>query len=144
MTEDPTPEHISIPADRTVKQPSQGFCRNPACVESGRRYTFEIENNHAACPKCGADRAPFVGLLVLTHLLIQDKDGPIDGDSGLRYLIACDTTRAYLATVTNKEAATDNESLYNCQGCAEAFLRHKNNRTLVSETTANQILTEGS
>jgi len=54
---------------------------------------------------------------VLTHLLIPTPDGPINGTGGLRYRIGCDAKRAYLATLTNLEAATDNPKIANCEGC---------------------------
>lgn len=60
-----------------------------------------------------------IGVLSLTHLLIRHEKGPIKGSGGLRYVIACDSERAYLATATNKEAATDNADLANCPGCLE-------------------------
>ena len=106
-----------VPEDRTVMQPAAGFCRNPECRENGKEFEFVVENDHFACPKCGADRSPMIGLLVLTHLLVRDNAGPINGAGGLRWALACAQDRAYLATVTNKEAATDNVKIANCPGC---------------------------
>lgn len=60
-----------------------------------------------------------VGLLVLTHLLIRDPNGPIKGHLG-RFKLACNTKRAYLATITNLEAATGDPSIANCPGCLAA------------------------
>lgn len=111
---------IEIPHDRTLNQPSTAFCRNPACREvSNQEFHFRVENDLFACPKCGADRSPMVGLLVLTHLLIPDAMGPVRGKGNRGYKIACDNKRAYLATVTNQEAATDNPKVANCPGCLE-------------------------
>lgn len=116
-------KQISVPSDHSLKQPAKGFCRNPECLENDNKYIFEIKHDNPACPKCGADRTPFVGLLILTHLLIRDKSGPIQGVGGLRYSIACDQKRAYLSTLTNKEAATDNQNIFNCRLCREAMQR---------------------
>lgn len=111
---------ITVPQDRSLKQPAMGFCRNPQCRErSDQEYRFIIEHDHCACPKCGANREPMIGLLVLTHLLIPSPDGPVIGGGGIRYEIACDARRAYLATATNMEAVTDNYRVANCPGCVE-------------------------
>jgi hypothetical protein len=111
---------IAIPEDRTTEQPARGYCLNMACAEDGRRFEFEAENDHFACPKCGADSGPTVGLLVLTHLLIADPRGPLLGQGG-RFRLACAANRAYLATITNLEAATGEPTIANCPGClAEA------------------------
>ena len=61
-----------------------------------------------------------VGALVLTHLLLPDPKGPVNGSGGLRYRMACDSARAYLATTTNMEAATDDRAIANCPGCLQA------------------------
>lgn len=58
-----------------------------------------------------------VGLLVLTHLLIPSAKGPVKGQGGRRFAIACDQQRAYLATATNQEAVTDQAGIANCPGC---------------------------
>jgi hypothetical protein len=107
---------IKVPEDRTIHQPAAGFCRNPECRDDDREFRFTVENDRFACPKCGADRSPQVGLLVLTHLLLPHPQGPILGKAG-RWVIACDDERAYLATATNLEAATDNAKIANCPGC---------------------------
>lgn len=113
---------IAVPQDRTLSQPVVGFCRNPLCIEkAGQEFRFKVEHDRFACPKCGADRAPMVGALVLTHLIIPAVGGPINGRGGTTHRLACDSTRAYLATATNLEAATDNAQVANCPGClAEA------------------------
>lgn len=108
-----------VPRDRTIKQPAEGFCRNPECAVDGQQYRFRVEHDHFACPKCGADTPPMVDVLVLTHFLHRHDRGPIRGKGGLRFVIACDDKRAYLATATNKEAATDNIDLVSCPGCLE-------------------------
>jgi len=61
-----------------------------------------------------------IGTLTLTHLLVHDEHGPVRGKGGVPYKIACDSKRAYLATVTNDEAATDNVEVANCPGCIAA------------------------
>lgn len=114
---------IIIPGDRSVKQQSFGVCMNPACreVSTDERFTFPVEHDHFACPKCGANKSPTVNLLALIHFLIPDRQGPIEGMGGLRYRLGCDEKRAYLATTTNQEAATGELAAANCVGClAEA------------------------
>lgn len=113
---------IEIPRDRTIKQPVLGCCYNPECLEDRRkgRFEFQSEHDHFACPKCGADRAPLVYMLVLIHLLVPQKGGKIVGKGGIEYNLACDETRAYLATVTNQEAATGDPTAANCPGCLAA------------------------
>ena len=113
---------VAVPQDRTLSQPVIGFCRNPRCCEqSNKEFQFKVENDLFACPKCGADRPPMVGVLVLTHLIIPQQGGPIIGKGGTRHRLACDSKRAYLATVTNLEAASDNANVVNCPEClAEA------------------------
>ena len=110
---------ITIPRDRTTRQPARGFCFNPECLEDSDndRFEFDVEHDKFCCPKCGNNRPPGVGLLVLTHLLIRDNKGPIHGDMGLSYRLACHKDRAYLATVTNMEAATGDPEFCNCAGC---------------------------
>lgn len=109
-----------VPNDRTIKQPAAGFCRNPECREkSDEEFQFVVEHDHFACPKCGANSLPMVGVLVLTHLMIRNEAGPIVGHGGLRWALGCDQVRAYLATTTNQEAATDNPKLANCPGCLD-------------------------
>ena len=113
---------IAIPHDRTDQQPLRGYCLNPACLEDSadQRFEFDVEHDRFACPKCGGQDAPMVGLLVIIHLLIRDAKGPIKGQMA-RFRVACNTKRAYLATLTNMEAATGDPSIANCPGCrAEA------------------------
>lgn len=112
---------IVIPGDRTVKQRSFGVCMNRACLEKNtdERFTFQVENDHFACPKCGADKPPLVGMLALIHFLIPDKTGPLEGAGGLRYRFGCDSTRAYMATHTNQEACSGQIEAVNCIGCLQ-------------------------
>lgn len=132
-------EKISVPEDRTLKQPTRAFCRNPECSTNGR-FEFDFEHDNPACPKCGANRQPMVGMIVLTHLLIRNKKGVIEGEGGLRYSLACDEPRAYLATVTNLEAATDNVVLANCAGCASVFKQKSNHASSLQQTKTNKVL----
>jgi hypothetical protein len=92
---------------------------NPECLvdSDDKMFTFDVQHDGFACPKCGNNRAPGVGLLVLTHLMIRDRNGPIHGDMGQSYRLACHKDRAYLATVTNLEAATGDIRFCNCPGC---------------------------
>ena len=112
-----------VPVDRTIKQPAEGFCRNPECAEDGKEFHFTVEHDLFSCPKCGANTSPMIGVLVLTHLLVRDESGPIIGAGGLRWALACSEDRAYLATATNQEAATDNLHLINCPGCVAGALK---------------------
>lgn len=114
-----------IPLDRTNKQPVIGYCLNPACRERSDddRFEFPVEHDRFACPKCGYDTPPRVGVLVLTHLLFEDPKGPIGGGEGRRYRIACDPKRSHLATLSNKEAATGDAYVANCPGCLLEYQR---------------------
>lgn len=113
------PLRVTPPADRTCKQPVRAYCANPQCWEMAERgrFEFEVEHGEVTCPKCGANEPPMIGLLVLVHLLLPDPRGPINGAGGIRYRIACDEHRAYLATTTNKEAATGAVEAANCGQC---------------------------
>jgi hypothetical protein len=116
------PGGIPIPKDRTTQQRPRAYCMNPQCRDvSDEEFHFNVENDHFACPKCGNNQPPGVGLLVLTHLLVPDRKGPIVGENGSRWRLGCEQKRAYLATVTNLEAATGDPAVANCTGClAEA------------------------
>lgn len=116
---------ISVPSDRTCSQRAAGFCRNPKCCDKATgEFHFVVENDKFSCPKCGADAAPMVGLLVLIHLLIPVKNGPILGSGGITYQLGCDDKRAYMATHSNQEACTGEVEHANCPGClAEAEKR---------------------
>jgi len=109
---------VVMPKDRTIKQPVFAFCRNPECrVVSNQDFTFHVEHAHVACPKCGANQDPMIGVLTLCHHLMPHPQGPIIGHAGRRYRLACDAKRAYLATATNLESATDQPQIVNCPGC---------------------------
>ena len=136
-------DQVLIPEDRTLKTPSRGFCRNPECQEPGTsRFEFTVEHAEIECPKCKANRSPMIGLLSLTHLLVLDPQGMVEGELGKRYKIACDTTRAYLATLTNAEAATDNIDVYNCPGCAQYIQNNLNQKTLAQNLQVEKIIKE--
>lgn len=118
----------TIPEDRTQKQPVSCFCRNPDCVEipGGMFFVFQHEHSHVECPKCGATEAPMVGVFVITHYMAKlPKRGQIVGVGGLRYTVACDEKRNYLATATNMEAASDQIEAVTCPGCLEAIRTKK-------------------
>jgi len=109
---------IIIPEDRSTKEPVIGYCYNPACKPHNHdRFEFIADNDLFACPKCGANQPPYVGQLVLIHHLKPSPTGPIAGTSGLRYMIGCDTKRAYMATITNLETASTELSAVNCETC---------------------------
>lgn len=115
-------QKIIIPGERTQKQPVTAFCRNPQCLpDSGaKRFEFEVTHADVACPKCGATEAPMIGLLSLIHFLYRNPKGKILGQGGIRYQLACDDSRGYLATLGNDEAATDQLIAVNCPGCLKA------------------------
>lgn len=117
----------TIPNDRTKKQPVYCFCVNPECLDESchTRFVFPHEHGQVECPKCGATESPYVGVLVLTHYMARLPRGPIRGVGGLGYHIACDPTRAYLATATNQEAATDQIEAVTCPGCLAAYQSKK-------------------
>lgn len=116
------PKQVNVPSDRTCKQPARGYCLNPLCMEkAGQRFEFDTEHSPIVCPKCKQDKAPMVGLLVLIHFLYHDPaGGPITGSDGMDYRLACDTERAYMATVSNLEAASGEIAAVNCPGCLKA------------------------
>ena len=113
---------IHVPNTRTQKQPAVGCCHNPKCAgPHGERFEFLTEQTPIVCPKCGADHAPMVNILVLIHFLYHDPaGGPITGSDNMDYRLACDDERAYLATVDNLEAATGDIKAANCPGCLAA------------------------
>lgn len=121
---------------QTVKQPVVWRCPNRECVEPatlfdptdlaalnrpGVRY-FEFAADYPECPKCGSG-PPAVTKRALIHLLVRDKKGPILGDMGLRWSMACDPKRTHLATEDNGEAATGNSLAINCPGCIAALAK---------------------
>jgi len=108
---------IIIPYDRTQLQQPVGYCVNPACVPKGKtRFEFPVDHSNFSCPKCGGDKPPAVGLLVLTHFLTKNPQGKIVS-LGISYSLACDESRAYMATVSNLEAASGDPEAVNCEGC---------------------------
>ena len=118
---------LIIPNDRSTKQRVRCICRNPECLESSDKPHFEFTSEHAhiTCPKCGANRSPMVAMLALVHFLHRERSGPIVGVGGLRYRLACEEKRAYLATTTNQEAATGDFAHVNCPGCLKAAIDKK-------------------
>lgn len=124
------PLKIAVPEDRTTAHPVVAFCMNQECVEHDERgtpkerFTFEVSSGEVACPKCGANEGPLVGLLTLVHVLLRDNNGPVWGMGGLRYKLACDPKRRTLATPTNLEAATGDIRAANCPGCLAYCAEH--------------------
>ncbi len=102
--------------DQTNKQPVVWMCQNADCTGPLRR-SFDFISDYPICPKCGADGDPTVQKRVLIHLLVRDPKGPIAGERGSRWRLACDGTREHLATHTNGEAATGDPTQINCPGC---------------------------
>lgn len=105
--------------DQTTKQPVVWRCPNPECFDTDLDYFFEFKADEPVCPKCGLG-PPAVQKRVLIHFLVRDSKGPIYGQMGLRYRMACDARRSYLATPTNGEAATGDPTSVNCPGCLAA------------------------
>ncbi len=106
----------SIPVDRTENQPLDWICQNPDCREKPTDRFFQFRSDQPRCPKCTSFGPPAVQLVALVHLLVPDPQGPIAGQYR-RYYIACDPKREHIATVTNKEAGSDNLGAVNCPGC---------------------------
>lgn len=105
--------------DQTTKQPVIWRCPNPECRESNLANYYEFESDYPECPKCKLG-PPAVRKRVLIHILVRDPKGPIAGQYGLRYRLACDPKRWQLATPTNGEAATGDIAAANCPGCLAA------------------------
>jgi hypothetical protein len=66
-----------------------------------------------------------VGLLALIHLIVKHPQGRIKGVGGIRYGIACDPERAYIATNTNNECGTGDPAAVNCSGCKAEIEKQK-------------------
>ena len=109
----------SIPVDRTENQPLDWICQNPDCREKPTDKFFQFRSDQPRCPKCTLFGPPAVQLVALVHLLVPDPQGPILGQYR-RYHLACDPKREHIATVTNKEAGSDNLGAVNCPGCQAA------------------------
>lgn len=109
----------TVPPDRSTRNTCVGFCRNPKCRVDGNQFKFEVRHHHIVCPKCGANQEPMVGLITLIHFLVQVDGGPLRGQGGIPYALACDEKRAYLATISNDEAATGDIDVANCPQCLE-------------------------
>lgn len=113
---------VQVPGDRTIKQPVRCYCLNPECrdreCEPGKdRYEFAVEHAEVVCPKCGANQVPIVGVLAIVHFIVRDKRGPLMGHGGLRYRLACEPRRTFIATRTNLEAGTGELSAVTCVRC---------------------------
>jgi len=103
---------------QTTKQPVWMRCPNPECCEKGEPY-FDFQSDYPKCPKCSLG-PPAVEKRALMHLLVRDPKGPVVGQLGLRYALACDKKRDYLATWRNGEAATGSPKDVNCPGCKKS------------------------
>lgn len=101
--------------EQTTKQPVWWMCANKSC-RNGLGGLFEFESDYQECPKCGNKEYPIVQKRALIHLLLEDRKGPIQGET-CRYKIACSPQRETLATYKNGEAVSDNPKVINCPGC---------------------------
>jgi hypothetical protein len=131
---------IVIPNERSIKQRNFAFCRNPECAEEGCEFRFEVEHTLNPCPKCGADRAPFVGMLAKIHLLVRDRKGPLVCAGGLRYRMACDTEykRGSISTTENHELGSGAREVCNCVDCLVQA-----DKINVGEYTGSRFMVEG-
>lgn len=122
---DTTASGIVLPDERSHKQRHFAFCANPACRVNGQEFRFEIEHSLVPCPKCGANKPPYVGMLAKIHLSIPDPNGRFEGVGGLKYRIACDTknSREVISTLTNHELATGDRSVCNCEDCLKVVFK---------------------
>lgn len=113
---------------QTTKQPTVFRCPNPDCVEHRFQGYYDFESDEPICPKCGLG-PPGVQKRSLTHLLVRDnRVGPIPGALGMRYYMACDPQRDFLATELNGEGASGDPAAVNCPGCmASAAYKAKHN-----------------
>lgn len=109
---------VQVPYDRTIKQPVRCFCLNPECIDAGNdRYEFTIQHADVVCPKCGANQVPVVGVLAIVHFIMRDRHGALMGHGGLRYRLACEPRRTFIATHTNLEAGSGELSAVSCVRC---------------------------
>ncbi len=116
---DSTASGIVLPETRSHKQRNFAYCNNPECAEAGLEFRFEIEQTLVPCPKCGATKAPMVGMLAKTHLLVRDRKGKLAGIGGLTYRLACDTEnkRDSISSIHNHELGTGDRTIANCIDC---------------------------
>ena len=105
---------------QTTKQPTVWRCQNPDCLESSLDRFYEFERDEPTCPKCGLTE-PAVIKKALIHFLIRDSKGPIRGDMGMNFRMACSPMRAYIATTENGEAGTGDISAATCPGCLKTI-----------------------
>lgn len=104
-----------VQTGQSIKYPVFWLCRNPECRPDNAR-AFSFQSDYPECPKCGAE-PPLVQKRALVHLLLRNPKGPILGMKGLRWELACDVDRDWLATGDNGEAATGLSFHVNCQVC---------------------------
>ena len=100
------------------------------CIRANGNAALEFQNDAGRCPRCKAEGYPSVLLLALTHLLVPDERGQIPS-RGRRFSLACHKGRDYLATMTNKEAATGDVRQVNCPECLKNASKLKIKGSLV-------------
>lgn len=112
------PRGSILHTEQTTKQPLVWRCGNPACIPANKHF-FDFQSDYPECPKCKSVGWPNVTKRSLTHFLVPDPKGKIEGQHG-NYRMACDATRDQLATPLNGEAATNLIYVANCPGCLKA------------------------
>lgn len=113
--------------NQTTKQPVRWQCQNDDCKLRncyGVLVNFTFEADEPICPKCTARGYPTVQKVILVHLLVRDRLGPIQGATS-RYSLACDPKRDYITHPTNGEAATGEIPPVNCPGCMKVIKEQK-------------------
>lgn len=123
--------------DRTDRHRLKWICDACPDRKTGKRPLI-FESDYPECPSCGRNGlAQGIRLMTLIHLIVPSKYGPIVGQHGRRYFLACDRTRATTATPTNREACTNRTGMVNCDNC-RSWMRTNN----VSEIEDTLLLKE--
>ncbi len=115
---EPEPEAVAIARSsidaNTINEPIKTVF-GEICRPS--KLYFEFLSEHDKCPKCTYDGAPMINKRALIHLLLEHPRGPIVGQIGKRWFMACDPTRTTMATHDNGEACTGDSMAANCPEC---------------------------
>jgi hypothetical protein len=101
--------------ERTHKHPLTWICSN--CVEPNTKHPTRFTSDYPECPRCGTSGFPGVRIMSLIHLMVPSKFGPLKGQHGRRYFLACDPQREHGGTPENREAITNKIQVINCVSC---------------------------